>query len=105
MTWARFIEDISKRRVAEDFTKHYHISTVFLGLDHSWGRGPPILFESMVFERQAEIQEVFGKLRPVHEDVEQWRYATWDDAVTGHKAILRRYRRAEEEAMKVKVKP
>ncbi len=25
------------------------VSTVFLGLDHQWGVGPPLLFETMVF--------------------------------------------------------
>jgi len=25
------------------------ISTVFLGIDHSWDNGPPVLFETMVF--------------------------------------------------------
>src|SRR6187401_652293 len=26
------------------------VSTVFLGLDHSWGHGPPLLYETMVFD-------------------------------------------------------
>jgi len=26
-----------------------YVSTVFLGLDHQWGDGPPLLFETMVF--------------------------------------------------------
>ena len=25
------------------------LSTVFLGIDHSWDNGPPVLFETMVF--------------------------------------------------------
>jgi hypothetical protein len=25
------------------------VSTVFLGLDHQWGKGPPLLFETMIF--------------------------------------------------------
>jgi hypothetical protein len=25
------------------------ISTVFLGVDHSWGDGPPLIFETMIF--------------------------------------------------------
>lgn len=27
----------------------YRVSTVFLGIDHNWGEGPPLLFETMVF--------------------------------------------------------
>ena len=53
------------------------ISTVFLGLDHRFfGDGPPILFETMIFG---------GPL-----NMSQWRYASWDDAETGHKAAVRR---------------
>jgi hypothetical protein len=48
-----------------------YVSTVFLGLDHRWGKqGPPILFETMIF----------GGV----EDQYQERYATWDEAEAGH---------------------
>lgn len=101
MTWARWFEK-ADRRVAEDFTRFYRISTVFLGTDMNWlGRGPPILFETMVFEREAEVREIRGRLMPVREDVEMWRYASWDDALSGHKAVLRRYRKAEAEALQL----
>ena len=47
------------------------ISTVFLVIDHSFGDGPPLLFETMIFGgTYDEYQE---------------RYTTWDDAVDGHK--------------------
>ena len=25
------------------------VSTIWLGLDHQWGEGPPLIFETMVF--------------------------------------------------------
>lgn len=46
------------------------ISTVFLGLDHSWNGGPPVVFETMVFG---------GPL-----DEEQDRYCTRAEAEAGH---------------------
>jgi len=47
------------------------VSTVFLGLDHSFrGEGPPDIFETMIFG---------GPL-----DQETRRYSTWDDAEIGH---------------------
>lgn len=50
------------------------ISTVFLGLDHNFNRsGPPLLFETMTFGDDEE------RCR---------RYATWDEAVEGHKEIV-----------------
>lgn len=51
------------------------VSTVFLGLDHQFGEGPPVLFETMIFG---------GPL-----DQEQWRYHTWEEAVAGHRAAVR----------------
>src|SRR5262245_39893209 len=49
LEWGRWFEDTGNRRVAETFTEHYRISTVFLGIDHAWGKGPPLLYETMVF--------------------------------------------------------
>lgn len=46
------------------------VSTVWLGLDHSFGVGPPLIFETMVFG---------GNL-----DQYQYRYATLEQARTGH---------------------
>jgi hypothetical protein len=54
---------------------HPRVSTVFLGLDHNFmGKGPPILFETMVFGG------------PFNHTL--WRYATWDEAVTGHERLV-----------------
>jgi hypothetical protein len=50
LTWAQWFEDGDRRRIALDtFPDGRLISTVFLGLDHNWGDGPPLLFETMVF--------------------------------------------------------
>jgi hypothetical protein len=47
--WAQWFEK-ADRHVAQDVIEGIRISTVFLGLDHSFGRTPyPILFETMVF--------------------------------------------------------
>jgi hypothetical protein len=52
------------------------ISTVFLGTDHSWGMGRPILYESMIFG---------GPM-----DQEQDRYATREEALAGHADLVAR---------------
>lgn len=53
------------------------ISTVFLGLDHSFGDdGPPILFETMVFNG-----EFCGEMN---------RYNTWDEADEGHEEMVKK---------------
>lgn len=49
------------------------VSTVFLGLDHNWGEGPPLVFETMVF-------------RDGNGDDCQ-RYSTWLQAMEGHRKV------------------
>jgi len=62
------------RRVAFDtIAPGLDVSTVFLGLDHSIGGGPPLLFETMVFRDG--------------EGGDQWRYCTWDEAEAGHRRV------------------
>lgn len=53
------------------------VSTVFLGLDHNWNDGKPILFETMIFG---------GK-----HDQEQRRYCTYEEAEQGHEDIVDKY--------------
>jgi len=79
-TWAAFLEDIDRRRVAltdvllEDLPSA-SVSTVFLGLDHQFGNGPPLLFETLV---QGD--------HPL--DGYMDRYSTWAEAEEGHKRIV-----------------
>jgi len=49
MKWAACFEEDEKRRLAFDEIGEVHVSTVFLGLDHSFGDGQPILWETMIF--------------------------------------------------------
>lgn len=48
--YAAAIESDEGRIVAVDkLDADVTISTVWLGIDHNWGRGEPIIFETMVF--------------------------------------------------------
>lgn len=76
MVWANWLEQCKERHVADEKIGDVRISTVFLGLDHSWGDGPPLIFETMVFG---------GPL-----DQEQDRYTTWEQAEAGHKLMVER---------------
>ncbi len=74
-TWFAWYES-SSRSVANETIDGVRVSTVFLGLDHSFGTGPLTLFETMVFG---------GPL-----DGEQYRCATWEEAELMHaKAVSR----------------
>lgn len=72
-TWGEWFETSKEdRRVAYDiFPNEVSVSTVFLGIDHSYGDGPSILFETMVFG---------GK----HDQYTR-RYRTWKQAMAGHR--------------------
>jgi hypothetical protein len=71
MRWARWMEK-AERHVRDSFQGDVRVSTVFLGLDHSFAswEGRPILFETMVFVG--------------HDGVAQERYSTWEEAEAGH---------------------
>ena len=72
--WAEWFES-AERHVAQDEVDGVSISTVFLGLDHQFGGGPPLLFETMIFG---------GK----HNDYQE-RCSTWEQAVAQHAEALR----------------
>ena len=46
--FGRFFEH-HKRGVRRTYFKNGFVSTVFLGIDHKFGEGPPILFETMIY--------------------------------------------------------
>lgn len=69
-TWARWFEDIENRRVGWTEVGDVKVSTVCLGIDHRFGEGPPLLFETMIFGGP--------------HDQYQERYSTWDEAQQGH---------------------
>ena len=50
MKWAEWYETSRKARVVkQEQIGESRVSTVFLALDHSWMKGPPVLWETMVF--------------------------------------------------------
>lgn len=55
------------------------VSTVWLGVDHNFGfnRGPPIIFETMVFKNKFELSDYAGR-----------RYSTEEEALRGHEQLV-----------------
>ena len=95
MEWARWFET-ADRHVAQDTIGDYWVSTVFLGLDHNYGSGPPILFETMVFDRghPKTVTLVDGRTRTYAPAVDGYfgRYRTYEEAEKGHAKIVRAIR-------------
>jgi hypothetical protein len=80
VTWAMWLDNNNKTLGYTEITSACMVSTVFLGLDHGWRDGPPILFETMIFG---------GPL-----DESQWRYSSYDDAMVGHTMAVKKARTA-----------
>lgn len=78
--WARWYET-ADRHVASDMFETVRVSTVFLGLDHSFGEGPLLLFETMIFGGE-------------HDDF-QTRCSTWEQAEEMHETACALVRREE----------
>lgn len=81
--WMMFLscETADPRRVAlDEFPGGSRVSTVWLGLDHSFGAGPPLIFETMVFGGED------------FDDLDMERYATEEEAIEGHKAMVAKWR-------------
>jgi hypothetical protein len=66
--------NINSRRVAAWEHHGVVVSTVFLGVNHGFGEGPPLLFETLV--------------RGGRHDEYMDRYSTRDEALAGHQKIV-----------------
>jgi len=78
LVWARWFERSPERMIAKTQVGDARVSTVFLGLDHSFGGGPPQIFETMIFGGPA--------------DGEMWRCATYDEAEDQHCTAIEKAR-------------
>lgn len=74
--WSRLHSDIEYKRVLSTVVGDKQVSTVWLGLNHNWGDGPPEIFETMVFPKDS-LDEEFCE-----------RYATEAEAVAGHHRVV-----------------
>lgn len=77
-----FARDYSNKVVKQEQVGDYWVSTIFLGINHAFGRGAPLLFESMAFKED----ETIGR------DVDQERYYTYQEAEEGHEAMVDKWR-------------
>lgn len=62
-------------RIGSDYVGDAWVTTVWLGIDHNWGLGPPLIFETMVFDDNEN-------------DEYCRRYATREQALAGHNAVV-----------------
>ena len=85
LKWGQWFEDSMAndcRTVARPNVGKFQVSTVFLGLDHSFGGEYPVLFETMIFRIGAEPDDGTKWL-----DFQE-RYSTRAEALEGHKRAV-----------------
>lgn len=98
LEWAARLEDLEYKRVAYTEippTSKYpasYLSTVWLGLDHNFFGGHPLIFETMRFESGAagKFHNVIGfpDSEEPHDYTDQERYYTEEQASLAHKMIV-----------------
>lgn len=76
MEWSEQFENMD-RHVGSDNVLGKRVSTVWLGLDHGFQGGEPLVFETMVFSEYNGGTDIYMD-----------RYSTWDDAVAGHQKAI-----------------
>lgn len=78
--WGRWLEENRKSKiVSQETIGHYFVSTVFLGLDHRYNDGPPLLFETMIFDDREKT-----KIGTSGDIGYQERCSTWEQALEMH---------------------
>jgi hypothetical protein len=80
MEWANQTDILwkeNKKHVADEEINGKRVSTVWLGRDHNYLGGCPLLFETMVFDKQLADSSIYMD-----------RYTTWDEAVKGHQKAI-----------------
>jgi hypothetical protein len=68
------------RRVGRTMVGRYEVSTVFLPIDHSFGRGESHFFETMVFDTEGGDENLML-------DQYMERCSTWAEAVAQHERV------------------
>lgn len=90
LAWARWFETAKDKRIVAQthLIDGSTVSTVFLGLDHAFGGGPPVLFETALMMGEREYSALMGREYRPTEVVD--RYCTWAEAEAGHMAWVER---------------
>lgn len=77
MEWGKLFEDRKYKILKQEtLPSGKFISTVWLGMDHNFGGGEPLIFETMVFPTKANYMEEICE-----------RYSTEEEALLGHERI------------------
>lgn len=102
MEWAKWMSTADRTVARTDIEGLVVVSTVFLGIDHQFGEGEPLLFQTMAFEGQDYGENVAfaGSL----ERDSFWGHAKhdsfWVEAEESHRVACENIRQRIEQAKK-----
>ena len=74
LEWAKLHNQFDYVSIAKTHANGLYVSTVWLGIDHRFGEGAPLIFETMVFPGERHVE----------------RYVTEEEAKAGHETIVAR---------------
>lgn len=81
IAWAQKFEKENRQVALDILLDGKVVSTVFLGIDHNFTKqGIPLIFETVVFPNKGNEPEL-----------ECERYATEEEALIGHKKLVKKY--------------
>ena len=81
-TWGKWVEESKERIIKQETLENgKRISTVFLGLDHSFNSDKILLFETMVFPDEKTFSEL-----------DMNRYSTYEEAIKGHQEMVDKWK-------------
>jgi hypothetical protein len=85
LAWAQWFETADRRVARTALTPEVEVSTVFLGIDHQFEPGGPVvLFETMTFAQRGMERKALEMFTE--------RYSTWHEAEQGHEAVCAQVR-------------
>ena len=77
--WSKLLRDPKYRQVRHStLLDGVRVSTVWLGQDHAWDGGRPLIFESMVFKGDKS-------------NLDCERYSTEEEAIAGHERMVEKW--------------
>lgn len=77
--WCEKYTEENKRIALTELPSGNRVSTIWLGLDHRYGEGAPLIFETMVFPADS------------FSDLDADRYSTLAQAEAGHAAMVEKW--------------
>ena len=85
LKWAKDFDKKDRILKQETLSNGLFISTVFLGLNYNYGKGKPLIFETMVFDRSKKSSGMG--------DLDQKRWTTEEEAYAGHYLMVEKWRK------------